>query len=555
MGIQEVLQKLNVKSVYWIDDEHASLENLDVNHLAESFTTWAEVADKSMLGALKKHLVKEVGTTCRKWFKNGNWIGDAKFHSYVENCENPKSFLIDLINFSEGSMPNDELINKIEDLMAQAEEFEKYTFQRWSDRNNDILESLEEGENLLLLLDLNNAKELCFGLKDGYEVIEQLGCHEKGENVYILVLTSKYDKDKELRQGRLLTNQYCQDRSIPIFVLSKRRDMDGELPKQFEQVLDRVLLATKYTDLKASIESIYKGSIEETFKRLRSITIEELIYKIASLSRKQGVPEIDSVLRVIDRTARVNLQKALTNDSNFISLLSTCRALDAEIECSQDIDDDFISNFTLQEHYENHRAINGMHLPIQIGDVFNIKESVAEGDQGNNDKEEKNEECYYILLGNFCFTSLRESGERKDKTALLFPVLPSEPNHTAKIELRNFSSINPSVCEEGKYFIDFSNPRSQGYFDLDQCWTNSEGEAVFEFGEQAVEELMTKPLIRSQRNRIGHMMQDLKEQTSGPEQQRPKIKRIGRLTENYALRAVHFYTRLISELPEASELA
>ena len=557
MDIQEVLQALNVKSVYWVDDEHTKFEDLDVDHLLDSFKGLAEAAHEDLLNVLRRHMDQGIDKKVyRKWINNGRWMGEASFDDYVESCEDPKAFLIDLINVFEGGIPKNELNERIGSLMSQADTFEKYSFQMWSENNKTILESLQEDENLLLLLDLNNAKEQCLGLRDGYEIIQQLADHEKSTSVYILVLTSTYDTSQELIQGRRLTNDYCSNRSIPIFVISKRRDLSGEFPKQFAEVLGRVLLATNYTDLKVAIERIYKDSIAETFRELKSITIEELVYKVAKLSSKEGVPEIDSVLRIIDGTARFNLQEALANDSDVVSLLSNCRSLDAKIERLQDIDDSFIKNFTRRERYENYLSVNNMHLPIQVGDVFSIKEYIAESDVSEEGKEQESKGCYYILLGNFCFTSLRESGERRDKTALLFPVLPANPGHNVAMELNDFSFINPDSCEDGKYFIDFSCPRSQDYFDLDQCWTNPQGKAEFKFEEKAVDELMASaPLIRSQRKRMERMVQEFHAQVLDPGQQRPKIERIGRLTENHALRALHSYTRLLSNLPEALALA
>lgn len=559
MDISEVLKSLRVKAVYWVDDEHAKIEDLDVDHLLNSVHAMAESKDEQTIRGLKRHVEEVLGEgarqTCRRWFNNGVWVRTDSFDQYVNECDDPKAFLIGLFNYFEGEVENEALIDNVEGLMSQAEVFERYSFNKWNEDSGSILESLEQDENLLLLVDLHNAKEQCLGLTDGYQVIEQIANHDKGSNVYILVLTSKFDRTQEIKQGRQITNEYCSNRPLPVFVISKSRDLNNEFSQQFSQVLDRVLLATSYTDLKQEIEKIYSSSITETFKELRSITIEELIYKVAQLSNIEGVPEIDSVLRIIDGTARFNLQEALASDDKVVSLLSNCRSLDAKIERSLDIEDNFIQNFTRRERYENHKAVNNMHLPIQVGDVFLLKDrdpSIADNCDVDNVAPKQG---FYILLGNFCFASLRESGKRKDATALLFPLLVDKPNHDAKMCLRDFDSFNPDMGVAGDYYIDFTSPRTVDYFYLDMCWTNSAGKAEFQFDKQSYEELLRKaPLIRSQRRRLETMLEEYQDRQAEFQALAFEVERVGRLSERYALKALHHYSRFLSDLPESLEL-
>ncbi|MAY38169.1 MULTISPECIES: hypothetical protein [Spongiibacter] len=559
MDISEVLRSLKVKSVYWVDDEHAKIEDLDVDHLLSSIHAMAESKDEQTIRGLKRHVENVLGedrkTTCRRWFKNGEWARADSFDQYVYDCEDPQAFLVGLFNFFEGDIENDALIDNVERLMTQAEVFERYSFNRWNEDGGSILESLEQDEKILLLVDLHNAKEQCLGLTDGYQVIEQVTKHEKGSNVYVLVLTSKFDKEQEIKQGRKITNEYCANRALPVFVISKSRDLNDGFPQQFSQVLDRVLLATSYTDLKHEIEKIYGNSIAGTFEELRSITIEELIYKVARLSSAEGVPEIESVLRIIDGTVRFNLQQALASDDKVVSLLSSCRRLDAKIERSIDVDDSFIQNFTCRERYENHKAVNNMHLPIQVGDVFSLKDCISSNTESAGDDDVEAEQDFYILLGNFCFTSLRDSGKRKDTTALLFPLRADEPNHEAKMTIRDFGALNPDMGAKGDYYIDFSSPRTIDYFYLDMCWTNSAGKAEFQFDKQSYEDLLANaPLIRSQRRRLETMLEEYQKRQVDRSVLRLEIDRIGRLSEQYALKALHHYSRFLSDLPDSLEL-
>ena len=150
MDISEVLRSLKVKSVYWVDDEHAKIEDLDVDHLLSSIHAMAESKDEQTIRGLKRHVENVLGedrkTTCRRWFKNGEWARADSFDQYVYDCEDPQAFLVGLFNFFEGDIENDALIDNVERLMTQAEVFERYSFNRWNEDGGSILESLEQDE-------------------------------------------------------------------------------------------------------------------------------------------------------------------------------------------------------------------------------------------------------------------------------------------------------------------------------------------------------------------------------------------------------------------------
>ena len=138
MNFEELISKLNIQNIYWVDDEHASIEELDVDTLCNSFKSIAETADDELLRLLKKKIETHIGdsNTCRRWFKNGKWTppenGPSSFDHYIEHCEKPKEFLIRFINFLEGDIPNQKLVSGVSTLISSNQMLLTRSFNEWS---------------------------------------------------------------------------------------------------------------------------------------------------------------------------------------------------------------------------------------------------------------------------------------------------------------------------------------------------------------------------------------------------------------------------------------
>lgn len=110
--------------------------------------------------------------------------------------------------------------------------------------------------------------------------------------------------------------------------------------------------------------------------------------------------------------------------------------------------------------------------------------------------------------------------------------------------IRDFGALNPDMGAKGDYYIDFSSPRTIDYFYLDMCWTNSAGKAEYQFDKQSYEDLLANaPLIRSQRRRLETMLEEYQNRQVDRSILRLEIDRTGRLREQYALKALHHYSR------------
>lgn len=535
MDVVEFAKASNVNSIYWVDDEHANEEEIDISILAGELASSIEADESNTKSDLKKALEKELPdkkSLIRKFFKNPE--NSETLNELLNEVDDPRSLLEFSIGHYEG-IPKDELIKNIDSYLSDSSSYSKVSFTDWNRNKDDILNALNSENRALIFLDLKNTKESNVGSDAGIEVISNLSGHHNKDNALIVIFTSSVSPEEEINKSRIFTDEYYGKSSFPVFMLSKRRDT-SETSLYLSSILKRVLLTVSYTELRTAILDLYTDSVNQTFTELRTMTAEEMIYKLAKGSENEGISIIESLLRVIDSVTKSTLQKRISVNSSVSSIVKKCLSLDSDIERCNEIEDEFISNFQKNEKYENIDAVNLMHSPISVGDVFEITHDGLKGE--------------YLLVGNFCFTSLRGKGDRKNRSAMLFPITQKKPTHENFFDLKMYKESTG----QASVFVDFTDPLVIDFFYLDLCWVAPDGKADESINVENLDKALNEaPIIKAQRNRLSQMKsmiegeeKILEERTSGLK----NIVRIARLSREHALLVVHEYTRKLSLLPE-----
>lgn len=518
----------SVKSVIWIDDEHAGVADLDIDVLVSTLSSYVESDEEDNNSKLKRLLeerLPERKGDIRKFLRSPS--DEQHLIALLSEIDDSKRVLEESLEIFNG-VPKDLLIEKVDSIFDKIPAYHKFSFSDWKKDGNAILDSLTADGKALILLDLENTREASVGDQPGIEAIDNISKHGNSDNVLIVVFTSTVVPDNEVLQSRHFTNEHYGSQQLPIFMLSKKREV-SEAENYLGNVFNRIVLSLSYIRLKNELSSLYSAAVERTFSELRTITAEEMIYKLAIGSEKEGISVIESLLRVIYGVTRSNLQEGISKDASLSYVVQQCLNLDSEIERTE-VSDDFIRKFQIDEKYESIAAVNLMYSPVTVGDVFEFE--FPEGSQE------------YLLVGNFCYTSLRGEGSRKDQKATLFPVVSTAPTHENYFELVNYINRDGSQS----CYLDFTNPLAIDYACLDLCWVSEEGKVNFPIEPDKLVALQDElPIIRAQRNRLSSIIQEVEQTT--PSTDIIRVARVARLAREHALSAVHEYTRKISILP------
>lgn len=551
MDIQSFNEDLCIQSTFWVDDDHAKVADLNIEHLLSAFVTELFSANSTLRKQVRTlfinsfqtmELKKSVGIAFRHLPTDENDGDEDEFERLISDLLNHADDALGLIKVSlsvaDGGITNSNSSEAINNYMSTGGSFEKLSFTEWLESHQARLDDIDGESKYLILLDLHNTKESDLNNDIGKEILANLANHEKANHLLILVLTSRCTASEEFKFGKELSDNHCTGTPVSIFAVSKARDWESGTEEIFKEVFLRTALVDSYSKLKLELTNEYKKSIDSIFDKLRPITIEEVVQGVAVKSESEGISEVKSLLRIINHQTKRSFDENVKDNNELLNLIFRCRKLDASLIPREEVDRSALEEFHLSENYENIEAVNALHDQITVGDIFNINEEPDKID-------------LFILIGNVCNTSLRgDSGARKDQVALVFP-LGSHPGHDNSVKVGSSAGmILTGVVEEKDLYVDFTRPTTFDYGCLDLCWTNKDGVANFNFenGDEGfksdnLEDLFQSGfLTRAQRERM-------KKIAESPPTTSTNIRRVGRVSRDFATSILHCYSRGLSSIP------
>ncbi|MCU7841245.1 MAG: hypothetical protein KZQ94_17925 [Candidatus Thiodiazotropha sp. (ex Troendleina suluensis)] len=506
-----LLSRLNIKHVYWIDDENASIEEMDVNKLVES------LVDQLLVSNSKE---QEKSTNQLRKYPNARELAD-KIDRILQDQEdgNQTSSIIELLERELDKAVDDVKLVLLSMLSALPQplepqqregileifktdtnwELSPMSFSNWKERSQEILNQHKEPDvRALLIVDLQNTRESTS--MSGSDILQEWANHikdqknDKGISIYAVAFTSTYKERQELLQSRKYTRELFGDEatpSLPILIIAKERlTNDGEdgyiapIANAFISSLARLRSFTLHAKLSCEISTVFKDTVSGAFDRLQNLTIEELLYSVSSTSYHEGISEIDTLIRMASIAQREALMNSLSEHNNIQSTLIELRGLHdltGFVEAS-DIDSiDGIESLRQSELHEPPLVINSLLSPLAPGDIFLI--------------ETDGQEQYFILATNACDMMLRgDTGKRAISDAVALKLHLDTGSSVAK-NLSYFISHFPmsSPLHGSDYRVDLRCPTIISLDILDLCWTNTSGECVWQKDNIPSEQLSFLP--------------------------------------------------------------
>lgn len=493
--LKSLLQRLGIQSVYWVDDENASTEELDVEKLVDYFATQLVKGDEAQrklaLGELNKHgksrsLGKDIGARLKENEDEVDIEGPIieLLKARLDQCvEDPKAILNQMLAVLPrplSPLERQGLVSVFKD--TEGCKWLELSFAKWQEQHVAILnQHSQAADPVLLILDLQNDREA--SMLTGEQVLEHWAqCIADSPNkcsIYVVALTSTYKQNEELVKGRQFTNDLFNEESekpsIPVLILSKDRlstnGDDNEDPttlvsKAFAEALGRLRAFVLHTKLAEDVGALFSHSIEEAFRTLQQLSIEEMLYSVSSSSFNEGASEIDTLVRMASIAQREALLTGLLKNESIRSAIIELRGLHPRnLIASKDINStDGLERLRCSEFHDPSQVVNNLYSPISTGDIFEIT------------RDDQTVE-HYVLASNACDLMLRGgSGERKLDAGLLLLLEESKgmtnESH-AYYQIAPFPIGSPLAGQQrvANLLRMWTIPLTI----LDLCWTNSKG--------------------------------------------------------------------------------
>ncbi|MBR1290165.1 MULTISPECIES: hypothetical protein [Bradyrhizobium] len=473
--LSSVIKALGVERVIWIDDIFASIaeaDAVDVVALAH------RIATDDMFGALGLHDVaseEEPVTELIRMFSEDPELTKRAGDLVGTNVS------VDLANRVMQSMGCEAVPKSGADWQAALKSAD-VTYQ-----------------NTLFLVDRDFKRE---GIDDEQSnaILKQTvaGFLKTDTSNYCVVLTKEVGIEQEATArneflASILDGEQDKKDLIRFSVISK-----NVLENNGEEVLSRSLRDKLAGVVLYAMLQKVESSLDDSVVALRDIIVTEFIdinKAVLQNSYKEGVSELEVLLRIIQQKHRIELAKSLKagDRDGLHELLARFRLFqidgDNGVEVSDHVISGELSRICRAEVMTEGPLVNDLSLPIVPGDVFAEIEAGQSADKPSADwkGELETEKKYWMLLGQLCDVVPRgDTGLSATNMAFLvrFTVKPIK-NHDKSLQKGQLNSGRTGWMTVGDLALhfDFREVLSANVAALQLCSFNRHGAAVLWEGD------------------------------------------------------------------------
>lgn len=277
------------------------------------------------------------------------------------------------------------------------------------------------------------------------------------------ILTNTVSVDQEhTRRTEIVTDEKLDAGRFVLISKQSLRDGAGLLPER----LRPVLLSPLFAHLMEEVGAAVVDAQEKARKRAIEIPPEDLEQMVLQSSTQEGVWPPDTLLRILETLQRETVRKSLREEGNLLGVAERVEAVAKVVlpdlppasregeEESRSTEDELVEDkpservpvaakISNEEIYESAEHLNGLHLPINLGDLFKNTET---GD-------------VYVLIAQPCNLMVREEGKRAFEPShmLLAKVSTGTVAHKTEFKLFELPYFDKETGES--HFVRLSGPK------------------------------------------------------------------------------------------------
>lgn len=356
-------------------------------------------------------------------------------------------------------------------------ELVRLSLSQWRVQKDDILGD-DRAQATVFLFDRDFTRE---GGTDS-EGIELIRYVQNARVGYCGMLSHTVPREGEHTVWRELTEEYGLARNT--FVVIAKERLTGE-PKDywaFLRMLRFVGLSGRYAKVLSGTWAVLEESMAKAKTAVEWLPLSDFDTIVFGSSRREGVWEPDTLLRVFGILMRQDVQRRLRQDAKLAADVSEARRISTLSEAladalgAEEVSEE-AKRMQRREMYEAANDVNRCHIPLGNGDIFR-----ADGS-----------EKQYVLLEQPCDLMVRPNGKRIydwkcGRTGTFVQIVVD-----VKKRKESWEELRLYEVEAGKRtFVDFARVHQVLLAVLDLCVFQEDGMARIE-AEVACPELVIQP--------------------------------------------------------------
>ncbi len=269
-------------------------------------------------------------------------------------------------------------------------DFKELSLAEWKDKKENILNEAKNN-NTLILFDQDMTQEK--GTDDeGVKQIAATLSHEGLTGVYCGLLSHTGSIDEEPEKWEQLVSDYGVPKSKFLFIAKSRLNK----PLGFARMLKLMTISPDCHSLNVKAKEIYTAALDKAKEEIDKIGIYDFEHIVFSHSQEEGTWEPDTLFRLYSLFhKKITIQEARGN-IELNTLVNRIRKVSQIPLPSKAEETPKHNSWRIQkeELYMDADYINGLHLPIELGDIFEFTK-----EDGKTKK--------YVLLGQPCDLMVR----------------------------------------------------------------------------------------------------------------------------------------------------
>lgn len=268
---------------------------------------------------------------------------------------------------------------------------------------------------------------------EGVRFAEKVFQEDAHRGLYVALLTRKVDRGQEVAHWRTLTKAHQRLDRDRFVVISKEHL--GPDPRTFPDAIKIVLMAKPMSALGAAIEKVVSEATVSAKHELDTLSPDDFQKIVVKASISEGVWEAESLLRIYQLMMRKHVRAELYAKDVVKTSAEQIRRLVVNEDAEQSTSEMAVT-LARSEYYEDGQFVNGVHLPVELGDLFTSHDTT------------------YVLVEQPCDLMVRKNGERTPDLhdAIMLEVHDTKPRQLAQgFELPFHRNAQSSWVHFSKY--------------------------------------------------------------------------------------------------------
>ena len=355
-----------------------------------------------------------------------------------------------------------DILNDLEDCSWVA-----LSLSQWRTQADALLTD-DRAASTILLFDKDFSKEEAGTENAGIDLVR----HVQETNIgYCGLMTHTVRVGDEYDAWRALTADYGLDPDKFIVIAKERLTGESQDYYEFLRMLRFVALTGHYARVKSAAWTVFERALDEARAAMERLSVLDFDRIVFASSRREGVWEPDTLLRVFALLMRREARTRLHQAEDVASSVAAARGISVipeELAAALGEEDASDEALRIQrfESYECAEELNSFHVPIEVGDIF---EKLATGRR-------------YILLAQPCDLMVRPRGmrgyedDRHGRTASLVEIRIPGGDEETKDSWEELPFYNDATGRSA--FVDLARVHQVLLAVLDLCVLRPDGVAT-----------------------------------------------------------------------------